>query len=495
MSSERKSGILLHPTSLPGPGGIGCIGSEAMKFVDFLHASGQSIWQILPTGPTTFGHSPYAGYSAFAGNPLWIDLELLVEEGDLNPSDLRHDLPEDRVDFDSVEKYKIPVLEKAARAFFAFGDSSRLWEFRSFCESASWLDDYTLFMALKNHYGGKGWLDWPKGPAAREPSALREMSGTLSDPIEVHKYLQWQFFRQWRRVKEYANGKGIGIFGDIPIFVAHDSADVWAHRELFLLDGKGRPTCVAGVPPDYFSETGQLWGNPLYDWDAMAGHGYAWWIERFRCTLELCDLVRVDHFRGFESHWEVPAREKTAVNGRWATGPGEPLFHAVAGALGNLPIVAEDLGVITPEVEALRDRFSFPGMKILHFAFSSGPLNPYLPHNHIRRSVVYTGTHDNDTTAGWYASLAEHEKNDVRRYLSTSGNDIVWDMIRAAMVSVADTAIFPLQDILSLGSDARMNTPGTASGNWTWRFSRDVLTGELAERLRDLTAIYGRLQG
>jgi 4-alpha-glucanotransferase len=319
------------------------------------------------------------------------------------------------------------------------------------------------------------------------------MSRELARPIEMHKYMQWQFFRQWRRVKEYANGKGIEIFGDIPIFVAHDSADVWANRGLFLLDGKGRPTFVAGVPPDYFSETGQLWGNPLYDWDAMAGHGYQWWIERFRCTLALYDLVRVDHFRGFESHWEVPAKEKTAINGRWATGPGESLFHAVAGALGDLPIVAEDLGVITPEVEALRDRFSFPGMKILQFAFNSGPLNPYLPHNHVRSSVVYTGTHDNDTTAGWYASLAEHEKNDVRRYLSTSGEDISWDLIRTALVSVADTAIFPLQDVLSLGSEARMNTPGTASGNWTWRFSGHALTDGLAERLRDMTGIFGRL--
>jgi len=492
MHQERKSGILLHPTSLPGPGGIGSMGQSARAFADFLHASGQSIWQILPTGPTTYGHSPYACYSAFAGNPLLIDLEALAGEGDLDSSDLSHGLPDDRVDYQRVEKFKIDILKKAAAGFFATGHSARMEAFRSFCETNSWLKDFALFMTLKEHYHGKCWNEWPDAVAGREPSALEELNQELSGLIDVQKYMQWQFFRQWQGVKEYANSLGIKIFGDIPIFVAYDSADVWANRHLFLLDEEGRPTAVAGVPPDYFSSTGQLWGNPLYDWDAMASNGYGWWIDRFRCSFALCDMVRVDHFRGFESHWEVQAKEKTAVNGRWAPGPGDALFYAVAGALGQLPIIAEDLGVITPEVEALRDRFSFPGMKILQFAFGSGPRNPYLPHNHIRESVVYTGTHDNDTTVGWFASLTESEKKDVCRYLNTSGDDIAWDLIRVSLVSVADTVIFPLQDILSLDSEARMNTPGTSTGNWTWRFSADSLTPELAGGLLELTGIYGR---
>jgi 4-alpha-glucanotransferase len=494
MSHRRKSGILLHPTSLPGSGGIGCIGQYARAFADFLHASGQSIWQILPTGPTTYGHSPYACYSAFAGNPLLIDLEALVWEGDLDSTDICHDLPDDRVDYHRVEIFKTGVLKKAAARFFATGDSTRREEFRSFCETNSWLNDFAVFMALKEHYHGKCWNKWPEPIAGREPSALDEMSRELSGPIDAQKYMQWQFFRQWRGVKEYANRLGIRIFGDIPIFVAYDSADVWANRQLFLLDESGLPTAVAGVPPDYFSRTGQLWGNPLYDWDAMACNGYGWWIDRFRCSFALCDMVRVDHFRGFESHWEVPATEKTAVNGHWAPGPGEALFYAVAGALGQLPIIAEDLGVITPEVEALRDRFSFPGMKILQFAFGSGPQNPYLPHNHIRECVVYTGTHDNDTTVGWFASLSENEKRDVSRYLQTPGDDIAWEMIHVSLVSVAETVIFPMQDILSLGSEARMNTPGTSSGNWAWRFTAGALTPDLAGRLLELTEIYGRKQ-
>jgi 4-alpha-glucanotransferase len=494
MHKERKSGILLHPTSLPGPGGIGTMGQSARAFADFLHASGQSIWQILPTGPTTYGHSPYACYSAFAGNPLLIDLQALVWDGDLESSDLLHDLPDERVDYQRVEKVKAGILKKAAVGFFTAGDTTRREEFRSFCEANSWLNDFAMFMALKEHYHGRCWNKWPEPVAGREASALDELSRELAGPIDDQKYMQWQFFRQWRGVKEYANRLGIGIFGDIPIFVAYDSADVWANRQLFLLDEKGRPTVVAGVPPDYFSSTGQLWGNPLYDWDAMASNGYGWWIERFRCSFAICDMVRIDHFRGFESHWEVPATEKTAVNGRWAPGPGDALFYAVEGALGQLPIIAEDLGVITPEVEELRDRFSFPGMKILQFAFGSGPQNPYLPHNHIRECVVYTGTHDNDTTVGWFASLAEHEKKDVCRYLHTPGNDIAWELIRSCLVSVADTVIFPLQDLLSLDSKARMNTPGTSAGNWAWRFSADALTPDLAGKLLELTEIYGRKQ-
>ncbi len=494
MHAMRKSGVLLHPTSLPGSGGIGSLGEYACAFIDFLHASGQSLWQILPTGPTAYGNSPYNCYSAFAGNPLMINLETLVEEGDLSSSDLQYDIPDDRVDFRLVEKYKSRVLMKAAANFFAGNDLSRKEEFANFCETTWWLNDFAMFIALKGHYRGNSWLEWPDDIARRDACSLDAFSREHSDSIDEQKYAQWHFFRQWRRVREYANRKGIGIIGDIPIFVAYDSSDVWGNPHLFLLDDRGRPTVVAGVPPDYFSKTGQLWGNPLYNWDTMASHGYSWWIERFISSFCLFDMVRVDHFRGFEAHWEVPAGEKTAVNGRWARGPGEALFHALADALGPLPIIAEDLGVITPEVEALRDRFSFPGMKILQFAFGSGPRNPYLPHNHNRESVVYTGTHDNDTTVGWFASLAEEEKKEVCLYLDTRGDDIAWDLIRTSLVSVANTVIIPLQDILSLGSDARMNMPGTATGNWTWRFSADALNQDLAGRLLELTEIYGRRQ-
>lgn len=492
MQNRRKSGILLHPTSLPGPGGIGSLGKGALDFIDFLRQSGQSLWQILPLGPTSFGDSPYACYSAFAGNPLLIDLEAIVSEGDLAPSDLRYDFPENKVDYSLVKKYKSAVLKKAATNFFAVSDNPRREEFESFRERTPWLHDYALFMVLKDRHHGKSWCDWPEAVARHDRSALDKLSGELSGPIEERKYAQWQFSRQWRSVKEYANRQGIGIIGDIPIFVARESADVWANPHLFKLDERSRPTVVAGVPPDYFSETGQLWGNPVYDWENMERDGYGWWIDRFRSSLLLYDMVRVDHFRGFEAHWEVPAGEKTAVNGRWVKGPGETLFNAVADALGALPIIAEDLGVITPEVETLRDRYNFPGMKILQFAFGSGPRNPYLPHNHIRESVVYTGTHDNDTAAGWFSSIPEIEKATVCRYLGISGKNISWDLIRAALVSVADTVIIPLQDVLSLGSEARMNTPGTAAGNWRWRYSSDALNAGLASILLELTEIYGR---
>jgi 4-alpha-glucanotransferase len=492
MYHGRKSGILLHPTSLPGPGGIGSLGKEAYAFIDFLHLSGQSLWQVLPLGPTSFGDSPYSCYSAFAGNPMLIDLETIVAEGDLAHTDPRHDFPDDRVEYRQVKKFKSAVLKKAAANFFAGGDDRRRAEFENFREQSPWLHDYALFMTLKEIHHGKCWSDWPAGVAKHDHTALHELTGGVSGSVDEREYVQWQFFRQWRRVKEYANSRGIGIVGDIPIFVAYDSADVWTSPHLFKLDEKNRPTVVAGVPPDYFSETGQLWGNPIYDWDSMARDGYRWWIERFRSSLSLFDTVRVDHFRGFEAYWEVPKGEKTAVNGRWVKGPGEDLFDALADALGTLPIIAEDLGVITPQVEALRDRYNFPGMKILQFAFGSGPRNPYLPHNHIRQSVVYTGTHDNDTTSGWFSSISKSEKEVVCRYLGVSGNNISWDLIRAALVSVADTVIIPLQDVLSLGSETRMNTPGTAAGNWSWRCTSDALNTRLAAKLLDLTEIYGR---
>lgn len=492
MRRKRRSGILLHPTSLPGPGGIGSLGREARRFVDFLHDAGQSIWQVLPLGHTAWGNSPYMCYSAFAGNPLLIDLRRLEEEGDLKRGDLDESLPHDRVDYGAVRKYKLGVLDKAAAAFFARGDEERTADFGRFCATTPWLHDFALFMALKERHGGGRWCDWPRELSSREPGVMEEVSRSLEGEIRSQQYRQWQFFRQWRELREYARGRGVRIFGDIPLFVAYDSADVWANRELFLLDDDGRPTAVAGVPPDYFSKTGQLWGNPLYNWEAMARRGYSWWIDRVRSSLSLYDLVRLDHFRGFRACWAVPAGEKTAVNGRWTAGPGEALFAALADALGELPMVAEDLGVITPDVEQLRERLGYPGMKILQFAFDSGPDNPYLPHNHVPNSVVYTGTHDNDTTVGWFSSLPARVRKRVLLYLGASGGDIAWELIRAALSSVAETAVVPLQDVLGLPGESRMNLPGSSEGNWAWRFQPGALTRRLSSRLRELTELYGR---
>ena len=494
MHHRRKSGILLHPTSLPGPGGIGTLGRECRRFIDFLEASGQSLWQILPLGPAAYGNSPYSCYSAFAGNPLLVDLTPLMDEGDLETCGPEPVFPAEYVDFALVENHKIPLLKTAAARFHAHSDLERKEEFWHFCDTTPWLHDYALFMALKDHFGGKSWTAWPKEIARREPGALEKYSVRLGVTIGEQKYIQWQLFRQWRHIKEYANGKGISIVGDIPIFVAFDSADVWVSPHLFKLDEKGRPTVVAGVPPDYFSKTGQRWGNPLYNWDAMAADGFSWWVERFRSCFALCDMVRVDHFRGFEACWEVPAREKTAINGQWVNGPGVALFDAVIDALGRLPIIAEDLGVITPEVEELRDRYRFPGMKILQFAFDSGPGNPYLPHNYTPDFVAYTGTHDNDTTVGWFDALASHHRKGVLAYMGTSGREIHWELIRLGLASVANLAIFPLQDILGLDGSARMNLPGTPRGNWSWRFGAGALTEKHAERLHELTTLFGRKQ-
>jgi 4-alpha-glucanotransferase len=494
MHRTRKSGVLLHPTSLPGPGGIGSLGNNAINFINFLHDAGQSLWQVLPLGPTAYGNSPYACYSAFAGNPLLINLDLLVEQGDLDSSDLDEDFPAAHIDFPLVADYKRNLLRKAATGFFAAGDAQRTAEFVKFRATHPWLHDFALFMALKDYHHGKSWCDWPEDVSRRMPDALALVTSELAEQIDEHSYMQWQFFRQWHKIREYANRQGISIVGDIPIFVAYDSADVWVHPDLFHLNEKGRPTVVAGVPPDYFSKTGQLWGNPLYNWELMAYRGYDWWIDRFRSALDLCDVLRVDHFRGFEAYWEVPAADKIAVNGRWVKGPGEALFHALFDALGQIPIIAEDLGVITPDVEALRDKFSFPGMKILQFAFGSGPHNPYLPHNHVRESVVYTGTHDNDTTVGWFASLATRERQAVCRYLNVSEDGIAWSLIRSALASVADTVILPLQDVLELAGDARMNLPGTSSGNWTWRYNPESLDDITAKRMLELTELYGRCQ-
>lgn len=492
MERKRVSGILLHPTSLPGPGGIGSLGADAYKFVDFLQKAGQAIWQILPLGPTAYGNSPYSCYSAFAGNPLLISLESLLNEGDISPSDLKVELPHGRVDFHLVELHKFGVLRKAADSFFKTGEQLRKEEFWQFCDSTFWLHDYALFMALKDYFSGKNWCDWPEDIALRKPEAMAEFTEKLGPAIGVQKYMQWQFSRQWQGLKAYANQNGIEIFGDMPIFVAFDSTDVWANPHLFHLDKQRRPTVVAGVPPDYFSETGQLWGNPLYNWEKIAEDEFIWWVARVRNDLSLYDRVRIDHFRGFEAYWEVPAGEKTAKNGRWIKGPGEALFNVLVEKLGAVPLIAEDLGVITPEVEKLRDQFGFPGMKILQFAFGSGPSNPYLPHNHVRNCVVYTGTHDNDTTAGWFSSLKEKEKQSVINYLNIKSDNVSADLLRSALASVADMAIFPLQDMLGLPSQARMNIPGVAGGNWSWRFTADMLDSRAAKSLKDLTELYGR---
>lgn len=494
MQQVRKSGILLHPTSLPGLGGIGSLGAEARIFVDFLRSAGQSLWQVLPLGPVAYGNSPYSCYSAFAGNPLLIDLHALVAEGDLAAGDLEDgvDLPADHVDFPRVGKFKTGALRRAASRFFEAADHVRLAEFRRFCENSFWLHDYALFMAVKESYHGKNWTSWPDDIARRRSEALAEYSRTLDPAIAAQKYAQWQFSRQWQNLKGYANSSGVDIIGDLPIFVAFDSADVWANPHLFQLDEHGSPTAVAGVPPDYFSKTGQLWGNPLYDWEMIAGQGYGWWIDRMKSALAMYDLVRVDHFRGFEAYWQVPASDKTAERGHWIKGPGADLFNALTDSLGTLPIIAEDLGVITPEVEELRDSFGFPGMKVLQFAFGSGPSNPYLPHNYLSGAVVYTGTHDNETTSGWFSALSEKDKKEVLRYIGSDGTDIVWDLIRLALASVADRAVVPLQDVLGLGSPARMNVPGTPAGNWSWRFLPGLLDERVAARLLDLTEVYGR---
>jgi 4-alpha-glucanotransferase len=498
MSFPRSSGILLHPTSLPGRFGCGDLGAEAYRCVDFLVESQQRWWQVLPLGPTGYGDSPYQSFSTFAGNPLLISLDRLAEEGWLSPSDLETApaFPEGRVDYGPVIQFRMACLKRSFETFKAGGQSDLHDEFETFRqENSGWLDDFALFMALKEAHGGTVWNTWEPDIAGRKPEAMARWTQVLADCIQRHQYFQYQFFKQWSALKQTANEQGIGFIGDIPIFVAHDSADVWAHPELFYLDAEGSPTLVAGVPPDYFSQTGQLWGNPLYRWDVIKETGYAWWIDRVRATLTAVDVVRLDHFRGFEAYWEVPATEKTAILGRWVKGPGADLFHALRFAFGihHLPIIAEDLGVITPEVVALRDQFELPGMKILQFAFGGGVAKMEAPHRYPRNCVVYTGTHDNDTSLGWFRnSSAPEERELALRYLGTDGREFNWDFIRLAYSSVADMAIIPLQDVLGLDSEARMNYPSRASGNWSWRYLPGALTAQIEERLADMTEIYGR---
>jgi len=496
----RSSGILLHPTSLPGRFGIGDLGKEAYAFIDFLAQSHQKIWQVLPLGPTGFGNSPYLSYSAFAGNPLLINLEWLVAENLLSEDDLNQ-LPhfsEDQVDFDLVIAHKIPLLRKASHNFDQVATPQRKQAFEAFCqEHQYWLNDYALFMALKEHFQGLSWNQWDQDISKRDPAAIARYTQLLAEGIFFHKYIQSEFFRQWKSLKKYANQNEVYIFGDLPIYVAHDSADVWSHPQIFRLNKEtGEPAWMAGVPPDYFSETGQLWGNPVYNWRNLARTNYHWWIQRVKSMLDYVDIMRIDHFRGFEGFWAVPQGEKTAMNGLWVKAKGQAFFELLKKELGDLPIVAEDLGVITPEVEALRDNFGLPGMKILHFAFDSDRANPFLPFNYVNRNcLVYTGTHDNDTTVGWFDKRTEEEKARVVDYLGAIASDgIHWSLIRLAMGSVANIAIFPLQDILGLGSEGKMNTPGVATGNWAWRYHPDELTDDLKNNLGYLTYLYGRKQ-
>ncbi|NJM70974.1 MAG: 4-alpha-glucanotransferase [Scytonema sp. RU_4_4] len=497
MPFPRSSGILLHPTSFPSRFGIGDLGIEAYRFIDFLRESCQQFWQVLPLGPTGYGNSPYACYSAMAGNPLLIACEKLVEQGLLTEEDFAH-LPvfqESKVDYEKVIPIKVGLLKKACENFKDKATPLQQKEFAGFCDSkAYWLEDYALFMALKDAHNGTSWHTWEPELAKRTPEAIERARRMLAAEIFYHKFTQYEFFRQWSQLKTYANMSHIQIIGDIPIYVAHDSADVWSHPDIFCLDEEtGEAALMAGVPPDYFSVTGQLWGNPIYNWEELKKQDFSWWIGRFEAMLDYVDVIRVDHFRGFEAYWAVKKGEETAVNGEWIKAPGEELFETIKQQLGKLPVMAEDLGVITPEVEALRDKYEFPGMKILQFAFGSDPGNPFLPFNYSRNCIVYTGTHDNDTTVSWFNLASEYEKQNLLLYLGCqSPEGIHWDLIRLAMTSVANQAIIPLQDVLGLGGEARMNFPSKVEGNWEWCYQADALTKELSDRLQTLTRLCGR---
>ncbi len=529
MNFQRSSGILLHPSSLPSKFGIGDFGPNAYKFVDFLEKSGQHLWQILPLGPTSFGDSPYQSFSTFAGNTLFISPEVLCQKGYLEERDveLAPIFSCKKTDYGNAIPFKRGLFEKAHRRFQKKAFTADQVAFQKFCEKNSfWLEDYALFASLKDYfiaerqeagfsneffafeektakklsknlqkdyYFGAVWSTWPEELVNREYGALEKWKRKLTTAIDRYKFLQFEFFSQWEALKQYANEKNIKIIGDVPIFVAYDSADTWANPKNYYIDEKGFPTVVAGVPPDYFSETGQLWGNPLYRWEEHEKTGYKWWIDRIRCTLDMVDILRIDHFRGFESYWAVPFGDRDATKGEWRKGPAEKLFKAVEKELGNLPIIAEDLGIITDDVRELRKKLGFPGMRILHFAFNDDSKNDYLPHNYEPNTVVYTGTHDNDTTIGWYTNGTEHEKDYVRRYMNISGDDIAWDMIRLAMSSSAVFAIFPIQDMLRLDGSHRMNIPSTSNSNWQFRFELSQLNEDDANGLRYLSELFNRI--
>lgn len=496
MELKRSSGILLHPTSLPGPDGIGDLGPEAYNWINFLSDTGCSLWEILPLGPTGYGDSPYQCFSAFAGNPYLVNPAFLMDTGLLKRSDVldRPQFPLDHVDFGPVIQWKLLLLDRAYARFVTTENKSLTAVYEDFCNKESyWLDDFALFMAIKETNNGVSWDQWEKPLRMHEEKALSEFTAEHHLEVEKHKFRQFLFFRQWMDVKEYAASKGIKVIGDAPIFVAFDSADAWANPELFFLDKDRKPTVVAGVPPDYFSPTGQLWGNPLYNWKAHEKTGFDWWIKRLKSLFKLVDIVRLDHFRGFAGYWEIPFGNPTAEIGRWVPGPGKPFFEALQKALGDLPIIAEDLGEITPDVVELRDAFNFPGMKILQFGFSSDSSDPFLPHNYPRNCVAFTGTHDNDTVWGWYRNTAtEKEKDFCRRYLARSGEDIAHDLIRAVWFSVAAFALCPMQDLLNLGGEARMNFPGKPGGNWQWRMLAGAVPPWMKNQLREWNSLYSR---
>ncbi|MCM2341798.1 4-alpha-glucanotransferase [Rhodoferax sp.] len=491
--AQRAAGVVLHPTSLPGPHGMGDFGPNAYFFVDWLHAAGQTLWQTLPLGPVGPGDSPYMGSSAFAGNPLLVALEPLVQRGWLDAQTLQADWDDERVDYAVVSPWRLQKLRQAFAGFELHASTQERSELAAWALSQqAWLEDYALFMALDQAYRPALWPEWPSALALRDAVALAKARTSHAREIDFWCFVQWQFELQWQAVKSYAHSKGVRLVGDLPIFVAHHSADCWARPDLYELDSTGQPQVVAGVPPDFFSDTGQRWGNPLYNWAAMARDGYQWWIERVRRQLHLADVVRIDHFRGFVDYWEIPASEPDAVRGRWQPGPGAALFKALALALGDLPIIAEDLGIITLEVSVLRERTGFPGMRVLQFAFSGDAGNAFLPHNFEPGTVVYTGTHDNDTVPGWWASCSPHERAFATHYLGIDDHHAVhWAMVRAASFSVARLSLCQFQDVLGLDSQHRMNKPGTM-GCWSWRFKWDWVGADLAQCLANITAASGR---
>ena len=497
MRFDRAAGILLHPSSLPGKFGIGDLGSEAYNFVNFLEAAGQKLWQVFPLGPTGYGDSPYQCFSAFAGNPILISPEKLCEDGFLEEREIENTPYQNphQIDYGDVINYKRFLLKKAFESFKKNPNGLEV-EFKSFCESNNdWLDDFSLFMASKDYHGGQVWTSWDKELVKREAKAIKTWKEKLSDDIQYHKFVQFNFFRQWDKIKKYANEKGIKIIGDMPIFIAYDSADLWANKNLFTVDENGNLISVAGVPPDYFSVTGQLWGNPLYRWEEMEKDDFLWWRNRMKNLLNIVDIVRIDHFRGFEAYWEIPGDAPTAETGKWVKAPGEKLFKALKKYLGELPIIAEDLGVITKEVVALRDQFDFPGIKILQFAFGTDMETKFLPHNFIPNCVVHTGSHDNDTTRGYFEK-ARNEENDIyshtQKYLNYFGDEITFHLIRLAYASVADMAIIPMQDVLNLGGESRMNFPGKLGGNWTWRYTWDQVPSNLAQTYKEMAILFDR---
>ncbi len=497
MRFERSAGILLHPTSLPGRYGIGDLGKEAYNFTNFLVNTGQKLWQVFPLGPTGYGDSPYQCFSAFAGNPLLISPELLKEDGFLNTEDLHH-IPHfnpHKVDFGKVIDYKYKLLGKAFENFKKHKSETEKFLKAFESQNKDWLEDFAFFMAAKDFHGGRLWTEWDKDLVLRKKDALGKWKDKLSDGILFHKFIQFIFFKQWDKLKKFVNEKGIKIIGDMPIFIAYDSADLWSHKDIFTVDKEGKLISIAGVPPDYFSATGQRWGNPLFKWEEMEKDEFGWWRRRIANVLKLVDIVRIDHFRGFDKFWQIPGDAPTAQKGKWVKAPGEKFFKTLKKHLGELPIIAEDLGLITKSVTELRDKFNFPGMKILQFAFGKGMEKKFLPHNFVKNCVVYTGSHDNDTTCAYFEK-AKNENSDIyqhaQRYLNYYGDDMTFQLIRTAYASSADTVILPMQDILNLGGEARMNFPGTLGNNWTWRFTWDQVQPELAEKYRSLAELYER---